>query len=548
MTDSQIASLFPDQRVLIVEDLTALAIQYKTISAKLGVQVTMAGTVAQAKRHIAEGPWHAALVDLNLPDGTGFEVMQALLKAHPACSVVVITAEDSLDIAVRASEAGAFDFIQKPVEAERLLVTLRNALHASLLTQRVASLQTAAPRQFEQFLGQSAEMQTVYKMIETVAQSNAPVCITGESGTGKELAANAIHARSPRKHKKLVAINCAAIPKELIESELFGHAKGAFTGAVAERQGVFIEADKGTLFLDEIADLDFGVQAKLLRVLQTGEVKRLGEDKTRIVDVRIVCATHRNLQERVRQREFREDLFYRLYVVPIDLPPLRARGGDVALIARDLLAQYAREDGKQFTDFSPGALAALTAHNWPGNVRELVNVVRAVVALHDGKTVEANMLPDSVGAKVNRTVDTAAPAPPPVSTSSNASVMVSAASAKSPTELATTESLQWFAQPDEPRPPNSGFADLATGGNSAVPATPTAPVAVVAAHGNGPVCDPKRVRPLEDVEREAVDYALRAFGGNVSKAARALKINASTLYRKVQVWSAQDGASIQKEP
>lgn len=548
MTDSQIASLFPDQRVLIVEDLTALAIQYKTISAKLGVQVTMAGTVAQAKRHIAEGPWHAALVDLNLPDGTGFEVMQALLKAHPACSVVVITAEDSLDIAVRASEAGAFDFIQKPVEAERLLVTLRNALHASLLTQRVASLQTAAPRQFEQFLGQSAEMQTVYKMIETVAQSNAPVCITGESGTGKELAANAIHARSPRKHKKLVAINCAAIPKELIESELFGHAKGAFTGAVAERQGVFIEADKGTLFLDEIADLDFGVQAKLLRVLQTGEVKRLGEDKTRIVDVRIVCATHRNLQERVRQREFREDLFYRLYVVPIDLPPLRARGGDVALIARDLLAQYAREDGKQFTDFSPGALAALTAHNWPGNVRELVNVVRAVVALNDGKTVEANMLPDSVGAKVNRTVDTAAPAPPPVSTSSNASVMVSAASAKSPTELATIESLQWFAQPDEPRPPNSGFADLATGGNSAVPATPTAPVAVVAAQGNGHVCDPKRVRPLEDVEREAVDYALRAFGGNVSKAARALKINASTLYRKVQVWSAQDGASIQKEP
>ncbi len=548
MTDSQIASLFPDQRVLIVEDLTALAIQYKTISVKLGVQVTMAGTVAQAKRHIAEGPWHAALVDLNLPDGTGFEVMQALLKAHPACSVVVITAEDSLDIAVRASEAGAFDFIQKPVEAERLLVTLRNALHASLLTQRVASLQTAAPRQFEQFLGQSAEMQTVYKMIETVAQSNAPVCITGESGTGKELAANAIHARSPRKHKKLVAINCAAIPKELIESELFGHAKGAFTGAVAERQGVFIEADKGTLFLDEIADLDFGVQAKLLRVLQTGEVKRLGEDKTRIVDVRIVCATHRNLQERVRQREFREDLFYRLYVVPIDLPPLRARGGDVALIARDLLAQYAREDGKQFTGFSPGALAALTAHNWPGNVRELVNVVRAVVALNDGKTVEANMLPDSVGAKVNRTVDTAAPAPPPVATSSNASVMVSAASAKSPTELATTESLQWFAQPDEPRPPNSGFADLATGGNSAVPATPAAPVAVAAAHGNGPVCDPKRVRPLEDVEREAVDYALRAFGGNVSKAARALKINASTLYRKVQVWSAQDGASIQKEP
>ena len=541
MTDSQIASLFPDQRVLIVEDLTTLAIQYKTISVKLGVQVTMAGTVAQAKRHIAEGPWHAALVDLNLPDGTGFEVMQALLKAHPACSVVVITAEDSLDIALRASEAGAFDFIQKPVEAERLLVTLRNALHASLLTQRVASLQTAAPRQFEQFLGQSAEMQTVYKMIETVAQSNAPVCITGESGTGKELAANAIHARSPRKHKKLVAINCAAIPKELIESELFGHAKGAFTGAVTERQGVFIEADKGTLFLDEIADLDFGVQAKLLRVLQTGEVKRLGEDKTRIVDVRIVCATHRNLQERVRQREFREDLFYRLYVVPIDLPPLRARGGDVALIARDLLAQYAREDGKQFTDFSPGALAALTAHNWPGNVRELVNVVRAVVALHDGKTVEADMLPDSVGAPAHRVVDHGPAAAPQVPSWSNSPSMLSPIASKSPAENSVPESLQWFSQPDVAKPPNSGFTDLATSENTVVSAALASPAG---ARTDGPLFDPKLVRPLEDVEREAVDYALRAYGGNVSKAARALKVNASTLYRKVQVWSAQDGASL----
>ena len=529
MTDSQIASLFPGQRVLIVEDLVALAIQYKTISAKLGVQVVTAGTVAQAKRHIPEGPWHAALVDLNLPDGTGFEVMQALLKAYPACSVVVITAEDSLDNAVRASEAGAFDFIQKPVEAERLLVTLRNALHAAMLTLRVASLQTAAPRQFEQFLGQSAEMQTVYKMIEMVAQSNAPVCISGESGTGKELAANAIHARSPRKNKKLVAINCAAIPKDLIESELFGHAKGAFTGAVTERQGVFIEADRGTLFLDEIAELDMAVQAKLLRVLQTGEVKRLGEDKTRIVDVRIVCATHRNLQERVRQNEFREDLFYRLYVVPIDLPPLRARGGDVALIARDLLAQYAREDGKQFKDFSLDALAALTAHSWPGNVRELVNVVRAVVALHDGEIVEADMLPESLGVKTRR-----APAELP-----SPSLSPSAPPALAP------DGLHWFSQPVEPNPPSapaSGFVELPLESRpEPAPISRTTPL-------NGAPCDPALVRPLDEVEREAVDYALRAYGGNVSKAARALKVNASTLYRKVQVWSAQNGASINPAP
>jgi two-component system, repressor protein LuxO len=545
MSETQTASLFPDLRVLIVEDLVALAIQYKTISAKLGVQVTTAGTVAQAKRHIPEGPWHAALVDLNLPDGTGFEVMQALLKAHPACSVVVITAEDSLDNAVRASEAGAFDFLEKPVEAERLLVTLRNALNASLLTQRVASLQTVAPRQFEQFLGQSAEMQTVYKIIDTVAQSNAPVCITGESGTGKELAANAIHARSPRRSKKLVAINCAAIPKDLIESELFGHVKGAFTGAVAERQGVFIEADKGTLFLDEIAELDIGVQAKLLRVLQTGEVKRLGEDKTRIVDVRIVCATHRNLQERVRQREFREDLFYRLYVVPIDLPPLRARGGDIALIAHDLLAQYAKEDGRQFTGFNTDAMDALLAHSWPGNVRELVNVVRAVVALHDGKTVERSMLPDSVTAQAGQSPQLAQPLQTGM-VDRAAAPHTTLPAARPPTASSATDGAQWFSQPVALAPP----AAPGTPARPATPATsaaspPTVPQAAAIA-GNPP--NAAQIRPLEQVEREAVDYALRVFDGNVSKAARALKVNPSTLYRKIQVWTTQNGLSLDASP
>jgi two-component system, repressor protein LuxO len=549
MTDSSIASLFPGLRVLVVEDLVALAIQYKTISAKLGVQVTTAGTVAQAKRHIPEGPWHAALVDLNLPDGTGFDVMQALLKAHPACSVVVITAEDSLDNAVRASEAGAFDFIEKPVEAERLLVTLRNALHASLLTQQVASLQTEAPRQFEQFHGHSAAMQTIYKMIDTVAQSNAPVCITGESGTGKELAANAIHARSPRKSKNLVAINCAAIPKELIESELFGHARGAFTGAVADRQGVFIEADKGTLFLDEIAELDLAVQAKLLRVLQTGEVKRLGEDKTRIVDVRIVCATHRNLQERVRQGEFREDLFYRLYVVPIDLPPLRERGDDVVLIARKLLTQYAREDGRQFTDFSADALAALTAHNWPGNVRELINVVRAAVALHDGKTVELAMLPDSLTPKTRALAQAGqpfaepaaamVPRPPTAHTAPDAAP----AAAARPLPFGDAQGEQWFSQPpyaDAAAAPAPSIASMA----STAPAA-TAQPGGAASPANAPTFDRKLIRPLDQVEREAVDYALRAFGGNVAKAARALQVNPSTLYRKIQGWTAQDSRDLE---
>jgi two-component system, repressor protein LuxO len=501
MPNTVSSATFKGLRVLLVEDVIALAIQYRSLAARLQVEVITAGTVAEAVRQIRAGPWHAALVDLNLPDGSGFEVMNALLQAQPSCAIVVITAEDSIDNAVRASEAGAFDFLEKPVEADRLLVTLRNALSTSQLTQRIAQFETTAPQQFEQFTGQSPQMQTVYRMIETVASSNAPVCIAGESGTGKELAALAIHARSPRKAKKLVPINCAAIPKELIESELFGHVKGAFTGASSDRAGAFMEADRGTLFLDEIAELDLSVQAKLLRVLQTGEVKRLGDDATRIVDVRIVCASHRDLAERVRAGAFREDLFYRLYVVPIELPPLRSRGDDVMLIARELLTRYASEDRKQLADFSVEAVAALKAHSWPGNVRELVNVVRAVVALHDGPVVLASMLPSAVTARQLT----------PVQSST----------------AAASEDTPWFAVPTNTAPPSS----------QAVQPAPTTGAFVTYAATYS--YEPSRVRPIADVEREAVDYALRAFAGNVSQAARALQINPSTLYRKIQVWTAQ---------
>lgn len=486
--------------MLLVEDVIALAIQYRTLAVRLQVEVTTAGTVAQALKHIAVGPWHAALLDLNLPDGSGFQVMQVLLRAYPDCAVIVLTAEDALDNAVRASEAGAFDYLEKPVEADRLLVTLRNALQTARLDQRVKTLQTEAPKQFEQFVGQSAEMQSVYRMIETVAVSNAPVCISGESGTGKELAAQAIHARSTRKHKKIVAINCAAIPKELMESELFGHTRGAFTGAASDRQGAFVEADQGTLFLDEIAEMDVSMQAKLLRVLQTGEVKRLGEDKTRTVDVRIVCATHSNLRENVRAGTFREDLFYRLYVIPIELPPLRSRRADIALIAQNLLLRQASEDGKRFTCFSASALGALTGYRWPGNVRELVNAIRAVVALHDGVEVGLDMLPDTIKTPYVNAQGQTWDAP---------------------------DNRAWFT--DVPHEDTEAIlADHREERRADASAVPTALQ-----------YDRQRVRPLDDVEREAVDYALRAFDGNIAQSAKALRVNPSTLYRKIQVWTAQ---------
>jgi two-component system repressor protein LuxO len=237
-------------------------------------------------------------------------------------------------------------------------------------------------------------MKALYKAIKTVGPSRAPIFIHGESGTGKDLAADALHKHSPRAQQALIPINCASIPLSLIESELFGHVKGAFTGAHTDHNGAFIQADKGTLFLDEVADLDIQIQAKLLRVLQTGEVRRIGETKHRLVDVRIISATHRDLHSLVRAGSFRADLFYRLHVVPIRLPALRERGDDILLIAQFMLTKYAREDGRSFKTFSLQTQELLVRHTWPGNVRELINTIRAAVAMHDGEVIEAAMLRD----------------------------------------------------------------------------------------------------------------------------------------------------------
>lgn len=489
MAVSSVPNKFPGCRVLIVEDVLPLSIQYRALAKPLGVDTVVAASAAEARRQIPLGPWHAALVDINLPDGSGFDVMQEMTQRWPTCAVIVVTGEDSVDNAVRAAHAGAMDFIEKPVEPDRLQITLRNALQTSMLASQVQALTPTKRDRFHSFIGQSPVMLAVYRMIETVAASRAPVFVQGESGTGKELAAEAIHRCSNRAGASLVAINCAAIPKDLIESELFGHVKGAFTGATNDRNGAFIEADRGTLFLDEIAELDINVQAKLLRALQTGEVRRVGETKSRMVDVRIVCASHRDMYTQVQAGLFREDLFYRLYVVPVDLPPLRERGEDIPLIAQAMLARYAKEDGKQFSEFSAAAAARLAAYGWPGNVRELINVVRAVVAMNDAVVVEEAMLPPKLLGR--------APA---------------------------------------------GFV-----AGPAVRALAMAPVAVpvgelpAPAGGPGPTAV---VRPLADVEREAIEHAMRVFGGNITHAAKALCVNPSTIYRRMAIWAGASGTEV----
>ena len=374
-------------RVLVVEDVPSQAEIARLLLRNAGYAVRVAASSEQAWAEMHAWRPEVVLLDVGLPGASGMDLLARLSAERLDTQVIVVTAIDTPGAADDAIRLGAFDFIVKPFNAQRLAITVRNAVRQG-------------PRwrtRFHGFIGASAAMQAIYSTIESVAPSRASVFVTGESGTGKELAADAIHRASPRAAAPFVALNCAAIPRDLLESEVFGHVRGAFTGATADRAGAARLADGGTLFLDEIAEMPLDMQVKLLRFVQTGTFQPVGASRTERVDVRFVCATNRDPMAEVRAGRFREDLFYRLYVVPLALPPLRARGDDVVLIARRFLEQFAHEDAKQFRGFSADAEQALLSYAWPGNVRQLQNVVRNVVVLHDGPLVELSMLPLPLG-------------------------------------------------------------------------------------------------------------------------------------------------------
>jgi two-component system nitrogen regulation response regulator GlnG len=338
--------------------------------------------------HAADGPGGAAaaeapgvdlvLLDVRLPGMDGLEVLARLRRNCPELPVIMMTAHGTMQVAVEAMKGGAYDYIAKPFDMEELKLLVRKAFEARALTQEVVRLRAALEGRpdFGGIVGQSAGMQEVAKAVGRVAATDLTVLIRGESGTGKELIARAIHANSRRHQHPMVAVNCAAIPRELLESELFGHEKGAFTGAVAARRGRFEQADAGTLFLDEIGDMDVALQTKILRVLQERQVERLGGERLIPVDVRIIAATNQDLDAAVARRAFREDLFYRLNVVVIHVPPLRDRREDIPPLAEHFLKQFAAEQGGEPKVLSAEALEGLVQHRWPGNVRELENVVK----------------------------------------------------------------------------------------------------------------------------------------------------------------------------
>jgi DNA-binding NtrC family response regulator len=378
--------------ILLIEDTPSLRLVYESVLRNAGHTVrSEASAEAGLKAFKASRP-PVVLLDLMLPDRDGLDLMEEMLSLRPETAVIVVTANGSINKAVGAMRKGAHEFLVKPFDEQRFLAAVDNALR-SVATIAPAAPGTQADRPPGEFVGGSEPMRKVYDRIRSAARSMATVFITGESGTGKELCAQAVHDLSNRARGPFVPINCGAIPSELLESEVFGHVKGSFTGAIADKPGAAASADGGTLFLDEICELDPNLQTKLLRFLQTSTIQPVGAARPRKVNVRIVCATNRDPQEAVRQGRFREDLYYRLHVVPIHLPPLRERGEDIALIADMALERFAREEGRSFRAIDPEVRSLFRNFRWPGNVRQLLNVMRNVVVLNDGPVVTRSMLP-----------------------------------------------------------------------------------------------------------------------------------------------------------
>ena len=466
--------------VLLVEDSAAEArlIQQYLKDEMLTLQHVDSGEAAISA--IEQNPPSLVLLDLNLPDMSGQKILEWIREQGFPTAVAVITGNGSGDVAVEMMRVGAEDFLEKPVSASRLRTTTRNLLGKSRLKNLLDEFQSTFEReQYHGFIGSSLPMQAVYRIIDAAAPSKATVFITGESGTGKEVCAEAIHKQGARAKQPFIALNCGAIPHELMESEIFGHVKGAFTGAATERKGAASLADGGTLFLDEIGEMAMDLQTKLLRFVQTGTFQKVGSSKEEKVDIRFICATNRDPLEEVANGRFREDLYYRLHVVPLQLPPLRERGDDIIAIAQAFLLSYSQEEGKAFRSFSPEVEVILRRYNWPGNVRQLQNVIRNIVVLHNDEIVTEVHLP-----------------PPLNSGLSN-------------------HQTPHFSQNSQP----TGHSPATEHSSATAPAKTTS-----------------EIRPLATVEREVIEQAIALCNDNIPQAAALLQVSPSTIYRKKQAW------------
>jgi len=488
--------------ILIVDDDPVQRRLLEGMVQKFGY-ATVTAEGGDAGASLLTGPEGAAIdcviLDLVMPDLDGLGVLARLRQNAIAVPVIVQTAHGGIDNVVSAMRAGAVDFVVKPVGAERLHVSLRNALNTSALEGELNRIKhsRSGTLGFKDIITKSPSMQAVLRVAQKAAASSIPVLIGGESGVGKELIARAIHGTGDRRAKPFVAVNCGAMPENLIESILFGHEKGSFTGATERHVGKFVEASSGTLFLDEVGELPPAAQVKLLRAIQEGEVEPVGARKPVRVDVRIVSATNRDLIADVKQGRFREDLFYRLHVFPITVPPLRERPADIPALTRHFLARFAAEEGKRVGAVTAEALRLLSAFRWPGNIRQLENAVFRAVVLAEGDTIGIEEFPQI-------TAQVAAPAASP-----------------------TPEPPAPFAAEDlgEAQPPAAFSPDL----SPPVQVAPTPPaldaLSLFDLEGD--------IRPLEALEADIIRYAVTHYRGQMSEVARRLRIGRSTLYRKL---------------
>ncbi len=372
------------KNVLVIDDEPDIRELLDITLARMGLDSTSTGTVAEALSALEQNRFDLCLTDMRLPDGDGLAIVKYIQKHYPDLPVAVITAHGNVEAAVEALKSGAFDFVSKPVD----LQMLRSLIEAALKLH--PDRPGAGKSQETMLLGDSAAMQKLRSMIAKLARSQAPVFIQGESGTGKELVAREIHRAGPRAGKPFIAVNCGAIPSELMESEFFGHKKGSFTGAIADKEGLFTAAEGGTLFLDEVADLPLNMQVKLLRAIQERAIKPIGEQQEQPVDVRILSASHKNLLDEVAAGRFRQDLFYRLNVIELQVPPLRQRREDIGTLARHFLQRIADRWGTPAAQLSPEALEKLQTYDFPGNVRELENILERACTLSDSDTIGAD--------------------------------------------------------------------------------------------------------------------------------------------------------------
>jgi two-component system nitrogen regulation response regulator NtrX len=383
-------------RILIVDDEASIRRSLAGILSDEGYEAAEAADGEGALAALRTGPApDLVLLDIAMPGRDGVEILEEIERGWPGLPVVMMSGHGTIETAVRATQLGAFDFLEKPLSVEKLLLTLRNALEKVELERENRRLRSEAVRAHP-ILGESAVILKLKEQIRVAAPTNGWVLITGENGTGKELVAKQVHVQSRRAEQPFVEVNCAAIPEELIESELFGHEKGAFTGAIAQKRGKFELADRGTIFLDEIADMSLRTQAKILRILQEHKFERVGGTETIEVDVRVIAATNKSLEKAIQEGTFREDLFYRLNVIPFHVPALRERREDIPVLARAFLAEFCAESGASPKVLTPRALAALQAYHWPGNVRELRNLMERLVLLSPGAKIRPEDLPEDV--------------------------------------------------------------------------------------------------------------------------------------------------------